>query len=183
MTHTIQEPETLPIDPTQIRFLTPDMCQIHLGAHDALHVTVKNERIYGGVYATRIFPVGHPGKFISLIYIGPDGKETEVGIIRELEEFPEKAVQLIQESLQRRYLVRNISKINKVGLKYGFIAFEVVTDKGPSEFFMYWQHDKAHDYGVNGKVLLDVDDNRYMIADIDQLSAREKADFQRFIYW
>ena len=37
-------------DRTQIRFLTPENCRIHLGNLGALHVTVMNEGIYGGVY-------------------------------------------------------------------------------------------------------------------------------------
>jgi len=175
--------ETLPIDPTKVRYLTPDMCQIHLGAHEALHVTVKDERIYGGVYATRVFPVGHPRQFISLIYVGAGGKETEIGIIRDLEVFPEKAINLVRQALARRYFIRTITQLKKIGLKYGFLALEVETDKGPASFFMYWQHDKAVDYGRNGKVLLDVDDNRYLIPDLKKMPTKEFTEFQRFIYW
>ena len=55
-------------DPTQVRFLTPDMCRIHLGNLGALHVTVANDAIYGGVYAAYAFPVAYPGGYISLIH-------------------------------------------------------------------------------------------------------------------
>ena len=172
-----------PVDPTQIRYLAPEMCRIHLGAHDALHVTVSNDRIYGGVYASRIFPVGHPSRYISLIHVGPGGVETEIGVIRNLNDFPPEAVELVGEALARRYFVRTITRIHKVGLKYGFIALEVETDKGPASFFMYWQRHRAVTYGAHGKILLDVDDNRYVIPDLGQLSTHELAEFQRYIYW
>ena len=173
---------TLP-DPTCARFLTPQTCHIHLGAHDALHVSVLNERIYGGVYAANVFPVGFPDRYIALIYVGPEGKETEVGIVRDLHDFPDDAADLIRQSLARRYFVHTISKIQRVSLKYGFIHFQVETDKGPMEFDMYWQGDKAVDYGHGGKMLLDVDENRYIIPDLAALSPKERAEFRRFIYW
>ena len=172
-------------DRTRTRFLTPDMCIIHLGTHGALHVTVRDERIYGGVYAAYAFPVAFPDGFISLIHIVGDGKEKEVeiGIIRELADFPPQQSELIRQALRRRYFIHTIQRIRHIGWKYGFIALEVDTDKGAVEFLMRWQHDRAVDYGRGGKILIDVNDNRYLIPDLDKLTAREKAEFQRYIYW
>jgi len=167
---------------TEIRFLTPDMCRIHLGTHEALHVTVKNERIYGGVYAAYAFPVAHPDEYISLLHTGGD-EEMEIGIIRDLNEFPEADAALVRQALVRRYFVHTVTRIRDIGWKYGFVALDVDTDKGPASFLMPWRHDRAFDYGKRGKVLIDVDDNRYLIPDLDQLSTRERNEFQRYIYW
>jgi ATP-binding cassette, subfamily B, bacterial len=173
-----------PINPAQVRFLSPDMCRIHLGAHRALHVTVLNERIYGGVHAALVFPVTNAQHYISLIHIGPDGKnELEIGIIRDLSEFPPEAAALIREALTRRYFVHKITRIDDIRWEYGMIALKVDTDKGPAAFHMYWQGDRAVDYGANGKVLIDVDENRYLVEDISRLSPREQAAFRRHIYW
>ncbi|HUU59249.1 MAG TPA: hypothetical protein VMZ50_06885, partial [Phycisphaerae bacterium] len=60
----------LPRDRTQVRYLAPDMCEIHLGTYGALHVTVKGERIYGGVFAAYAFPVAHSDRYISLLHAG-----------------------------------------------------------------------------------------------------------------
>jgi hypothetical protein len=170
------------VSPTQLRFLTPDMCRIHLGTHEALHVTVKNERIYGGVYAAYAFPVAHPDEYISLIHVGGD-EEMEIGIIRNLNEFPPEDAALVRQALTRRYFIHTITRIHDVGWKYGFINMIVDTDKGPADFLMPWRHDRAFDYGRRGKILIDVDDNRYLIPDLDRLSARELNEFQRYIYW
>jgi len=70
-----------------------------------------------------------------------------------------------------------------VGLKYGFLAFDVETDKGRVNFMMKWQGDRAVDYGQGGKVLIDVNGNRYLIHDVSKLSPAERADFTRYIYW
>lgn len=169
-------------DPTQIRFLTPDMCRIHLGNLGALHVTVMNEGIYGGVYAAYAFPVAYPNGYISLIHSIGD-RDMEIGIIRDLEEFPPAAAALVREALARRYFVHTVTHIRDVGWKYGLVAFDVETDKGPAQFFMRWSQDRAVDYGRRGKVIIDLENNRYLIPDLDKLSPREREEFQRYIYW
>jgi len=169
-------------NPTAMRFLTPDICKIHLGTHDALHVTVVGERIYGGVYAAHVFPVSHTDRYISLIHTSK-GDELEIGIIRDLAEFPEEDATLVRQALARRYFIHTITAIHQIGFKYGFVAMEVETDKGPASFMVPWRQERAVDYGRSGKVLLDVDDNRYLIPDLEKLPDRQRSDFRRIFYW
>ncbi len=179
-----QNPEgSGPLDPTVPRYLTPEIARIHLGSRGALHVTVLNDRIYGGVYAACVFPVRKPNEYISLRHKNAKGEEVEVGIVRNLAEWPQTDRTLVQEALQRHYFVHTITRIYHIGWKYGFVAFDVETDKGPAQFLMRWQSDRAVDYGGRGKVLLDVDENRYLIPDIEALSPRERDEFSRYIYW
>jgi len=159
------------------------MNKIHLGTHGALHVTIPGEAIYGGVYAAYAFPVAYPEGYISLIHTGGTGEEMEIGIIRDLNAFPPEQAELVRQALQRRYFVHVIKKIRRIGWKYGFISVDADTDKGPVSFLMRWQHDRAVDYGRRGKVLIDVDENRYLIPDVEKLPPRERNEFRRFIYW
>ena len=179
--------ETLPdskLDQTRVRYLTPDMCRVHLGTHAALHVTVVNDRIYGGVFAAYAFPVAYPDKYISLIHSAGDDKEQiEIGVIRDLEEFPPDQVDLVRKALHRRYFIHTIQSISHIGWKYGFVGLDVQTDKGPASFLMNWATDRAVDYGRQGKILIDVDDNRYLIPDLSKLEPSERAEFTRYIYW
>jgi len=182
MNDTAAKVTEVPIDPTKVRYLTPDVCRIHLGNLGALHVTIKDEGIYGGVYAAYAFPVAHPFGYISLLHTHED-KDVEIGIIRDLNGFPKEAADLVRQALARRYFVHTITKINEVGWKYGLIAFDVETDKGPVKFFMRWSQDRAVDYGRRGKVVIDLDNNRYLIPNLDALSTKERNAFQRYIYW
>jgi len=182
MTGTDDSEPTQEVSQTEIRFLTPEMCHIHLGTHDTLHVTVKNERIYGGVYAAYAFPVGHPEGYISLMHTRSE-EEMEIGVIRNLADFPEVQASLVRQALERRYFVHTVTRIRRMAWKFGFVYLDVETDKGRIEFLMPWRHDRAFDYGKGGKVLIDVDDNRYLIPDIEALPARERNDFRRYIYW
>jgi hypothetical protein len=177
-----QETTEQEVNPTEVRFLTPDLCHVHLGTHDALHVTVKNERIYGGVYAAYAFPVAHPDEYIALLHTGGE-EEMEIGIIRDLNDFPQEAADLVRQALTRRYFVHRIARIRRVGWKYGLVNLQVETDKGPADILVPWRHDRAFDYGRRGKVLIDVEKNRYLIPDLNELSARERNEFQRYIYW
>jgi hypothetical protein len=170
-------------DPTRVRYLAPDMCKIHLGSHGALHVTVKNERIYGGVYAAYAFPVAYPNGYISLLHTVKEGNDIEIGVIRDLGDFPPADADLVRQALKRRYFIHTIRRIKEIGWKYGFVALDVETDKGPVSFMMRWQHDRAVDYGRRGKVLIDVSENRYLIPDLDALPPKELSDFTRIIYW
>ena len=179
-------PSTEPLNrppQTEVRFLKPDMCTIHLGTFSTLHVTVKNEAIYGGVYAAYAFPVLHSNQFISLLQRMPEGEDQEVGIIRSLDDFPKEQADLVRRALARRYFIHTITHIREVGLKFGFISLDVETDKGPVDFLMKWQGDRAVDYGERGKVLIDVNGNRYLIPDLDALTAKERNEFTRYIYW
>jgi hypothetical protein len=176
------EPLTPKCDPTTVRYLTPDMCRIHLGNLGALHVTVMNEGIYGGVYAAYAFPVAHPTGYISLIHTSGE-KDIEIGVIRDLSEFPEPAAELVRAALARRYFVHTITRLNKVSWEFGLVTFDVETDKGQVNFFMRWSQDRAVDYGRRGKVIIDLDNNRYLIPNLESLSPRERRDFQRYVYW
>jgi len=44
-------------------------------------------------------------------------------------------------------------------------------------------HGHAQDYGRSGKLLIDVDDNRYLVEDIGSLPRRQQLLFRRYIYW
>ena len=168
---------------TEVRFLDPDLCTIHLGSYGALHVTVKNEWVYGGVYAVYAFPVAHKDRYISLLHRVPGSEDVEIGVIRDLNDFPPDQVSLVRHALARRYFIHIITRVLDVGWKYGFVALDVETDKGPVSFMMRWQIDRAVDYGEAGKVLIDLDENRYLIPDLRKLSPSEYSDFTRIIYW
>lgn len=170
------------VNRTQIRYLTPDMCRIHLGNLGALHITVKGEGIWGGLYTAYAFPVAHPNGFISIVQTAGD-QDTELGVIRNLDEFPKEDAELIRDALHRRYFVHVVTRLKSIQMKYNMLLLDVETDKGPAEFYMRWAQDRAVDYGQKGKVLIDVDDNRYLIPDVEAMPLKERTDFTRYIYW
>jgi len=165
------------------RWLTPGSARIHLGNLGALHVTVLGDRIYGGVFAVRAFPATQPERYISLRVADGDGAEEEIGLVRDLADWPEEVQGLLRQALMRRYFIRVIQGIDSIELRFGFLDFQVRTDRGPARFLMRWSHSQAQEYGRSGKILTDVDENRYLIPNVEALSRREQDLFRRHVYW
>jgi hypothetical protein len=48
---------------------------------------------------------------------------------------------------------------------------------------MRWTQSQVQDFGERGKVLLDIEDNHFLIPDTESLPPRQRELLQRFIYW
>ena len=172
-----------PIGGHRVRWLTPASAHIHTGSFNTLHVTVKNERIYGGIFAVRCMPVRHPRRYLSLRHIDGEGHEQEVGMIRDLSEWPAEAQRLVEESLRKRYFVHEVRGIEDIRQMGGYLHFKVETDLGPVQFTMRSQSDRAQEFGSGGKMLIDTDENRYLVPDVEALPERDRRVFRRYVYW
>ncbi len=171
--------EALPFAP---RWLTPAETRLQFGDRDTLQAAVGTA-LYDGVFAVRALPATAPEQYISLRYADGEGEEHEVGLVRDLAEWPAEAREVLEQALARRYFVRVITAIEGIELKHGLLDFRVRTDRGPVQFVMRNSHGQAQDHGENGKLLIDVDDNRYLVPDIDALERRQQALFRRYVYW
>jgi ABC-type glutathione transport system ATPase component len=181
----IADPQTglTPINAHPPRWLTPQVANIHLGNRGALHVTVLNERIYSGVFAVRCLPVQYPRQFISLRHTNLENREEEIGLIRNLKDWPEEAQKLVGESLLRRYFVHAVQRVFAIRQIQNYLELEVDTDLGPMQFIMRYASESAQSYGENGRMLLDVEDNRFLIVNMNALPDEDRRLFERFIYW
>jgi ATP-binding cassette, subfamily B, bacterial len=166
-----------------VRLLTPGNTNIFEGTFSLMHCAVKEDTLYRGVFAVMMFPITHPDQYISLRYTDKKDKEQEIGIIVDLEPFPELARQLVRANLVKHYYERIITRVYGVTNKFGLLFFEVETQRGRREFIMPWRGDRAEDYGANGKVLLDAFDNRYLIPDVSKLPPTDRSAFTSYIYW
>jgi len=168
----------------KVKWLEPSEIRIERGEH--LSVDLRNmddASIYHGVYAALCRPVEYKDKYISIRYAGKDKRDTEIGIIRDLHKWPEDQKKLIEESLLRKAFIHIIKEVHDIKLFQGYLTVEVLTDLGPKSFVMKWQGECAHDYGSNGKMIIDTDENRYLIPDLGELPSGDRELFTRFVYW
>jgi ATP-binding cassette subfamily B protein len=165
------------------RWIEPSAAQIRSGPFDALELVLPDGTVHRGVFAVSCFPATRPNDFISLRVWDVDGKELELGIIRHLDQWPAAGQSLLRAALARRYFLRRIHGIDDIQLEYGYLNFRVRTDQGPGRFTMRWTQSQAQDFGVNGKVLLDLEDNRYLVPDVDELPKRDRELLLRYVYW
>ncbi|MBI2193546.1 MAG: DUF1854 domain-containing protein [Planctomycetes bacterium] len=169
-----------------VTYLTPDSTEIYKGTFSLMHVAIRGpeSNLFRGVFAVRAFPVSQPNRFISLRYVDVlDNKEHEIGVIEDLSVFSTEAQKVVRDALRKQYYEAEITRILAIRWQFNLLFFEVETTLGRQEFMMRWSYDRAQSFGDDGKVLLDVFENRYVIPDVSKLPQADSETFQRYIYW
>ena len=182
-----EQPETESPDEGETDFaphwIEPDAVEFREGPFDSLEIIYPDDSVIRSVFAIQCFPAAHPDDFISLRTWDREGNERELGIVRNLGSWSAHNQKLVREALARRYFLRRITAVDSITLDCGYLLFEVQTDHGPAQFTMRWTQSQVQDFGARGKVLLDLEDNRFLVPDVDELPRRERELFQRFVYW
>ncbi len=164
-------------------WLDPATAMLRAGPHHTLEIHLKGGPRHRGVFALRCFPATRPDEFISLRTTSLDGPDVELGIVRSLADWPAASQELLRRTLARGYHHRRITGINTARLKDDYLELAVRTDHGPTRFTMRWEESQAQDFGPRGKVLIDTEENHYLVSDVGQLPDKERQLFERFIYW
>ena len=172
-----------PVPSHHPRWLAPGNCKITTGRLGQMVVELADGEVARGVFAVACFPVKMPGQYISLRTYNEEKREVEVGLVRDIGEFDAQARALLERSLGRRFFVHIVQSIKKIAMVNGYLALKVDTDLGPREFMMRWQGDRAIAYGEDGKMLIDTEENRYLVREISKLPDDERRMFEKFIYW
>ena len=169
--------------PTPIlNWLAPDSHQFSFQAN---HLILADSDVCHDqpVFLIRTFPATHREEFISVRRWDENGDDTEIGLIRDIRDWPAETQKYLERALERRYLLRTIQRIHSLKLNFGFLEFDVETDAGRQQFIMRWTQSKAVTFGANGKLLIDTDDNRHIIPDISTLSPADQEVFLQYVYW
>ena len=183
---TAMSTDPTPTPPTghQIRVLDPTSLTLGIGQHGQIICSLAGDpTTYAGLFAVRLFPISHPEGFISLRHTGEDDKEREIGVVESLDGLAPRDRQLVETSLARQYHESEIRRVLDIRSEFGLLFFRVETARGPGEFVMPWRQDRAEDYGLTGKVLLDSVGNRHVVRDVAALPEKDRALFQKFVYW
>lgn len=172
-------------DETKIRWLMHHDVDFVAGSHGQLMVQQHDgyRPIQGGAFVVRAFPAMHSERFLSVRGWNEKGDEVEVGMIGNLADWPNQQQELIRQSLGKRYLLHRIRRVLKIQLRHGFLECEVETDHGPQEFLLRWSASQAVDYGDDGKLLIDTEENRYLVESVSKLTANDRERFEQYIYW
>lgn len=168
---------------TGVKRLTPANTTIFEGTFSLLHCQVKGDTLYRGVFAVLLMPITYPDRYVSLRYTDTADKEQEIGIIEQLSTFPAEQQQLVRRNLVKQYYEKIVKRIHSIECLYGLLFFKIETQRGHEEFVMPWRHDRAEDFGDDGKVLLDSLDNRYIIPEVSKLPPSDRRLFLGFVYW
>ena len=164
-------------------WLTPSDATIRNNARGTLEVELPDGTTHRGVFAVNLFPATNPDDYISLRVWNREGEEQEIGILRELDRWGAETQKLVRAALLRRYYLQPLTGIDQLRLELGYLHFDARTPHGPRRFTMRWSQAQVQDFGDRGKVLVDVDDNRFLVPDVTALAPGERDLFQRYVYW
>ena len=166
-----------------IRWLEPGTHHFLIGPHDRIELEEDGTRLAAGLFIVRTFPASCPEDYLSVRGWNESGDEIEVGMIRRLADWPEAAPSVVRTGLKRRSLVRAIGRVHDVKLSHGYLAFDVDTDVGRQKFTARWTQSQAIDFGTDGKMLIDTEENRYVVRSIDDLPKADREKFLQYVYW
>ena len=168
---------------TQIHWLDPNRIRLSVDRMDRISITTEDGKRHDGVFCVRVFPAKDREGYISVRSWTSGGDETEIGLIEQLGELRPDDRRVVDRALDRHYLMRRIHRVTKVSLSLGYLDVDVQTDAGRERFSMRWTASQAIDFGETGKLLIDTEDNRYVIEDIEALPKPDRERFLQYVYW
>ncbi len=163
------------LDPNQVRFE-----RMPLGG---LQMTDADGTVYDHVLVYRAFPLSRPGEYISVRRGRSELEQKEIGMIRRLEDLAADQRAEVESDLEKRYFVHTVLRIVSIREDMGYFYWVVETDKGLREFPVPIRPRYITYLPPRGRLVMDIDGNRYGIPDLPSLDARSQALFHKHIYW
>jgi ATP-binding cassette subfamily B protein len=178
-------PEPATAGSVGISWLDPAAHRFTVGPQDRIDVVPRGDGPGGhaGIFVVQTFPATHPEAWLSVRGWDGEGDEVEIGMIRSLAEWDEADRAVVRRALRRRTLVRRIERVHDARLAHGYLDFDVETDAGRAAFTIRWTQGQAVDFGTEGKLLVDTDENRWVVPRLADLPAADRERFLRYVYW
>ena len=159
------EPTVTLVEASRLVFLDPQ--KLSFFWHGAsLRLTVEGDRSYLKVSILRAFPLSEPNRFLSIC----NGANEEVGLIVDPAQLSVENQKLIEEYLERRYIVPVVTRIVSARERFGTVDWTMETDRGLCRFTTRNLRENIQRPAPGRIIINDVDGNRYDIRDVDKLS-------------
>lgn len=169
-----------------IRFLSGDQVSFESQPGGELALKEHGAR-WEYLRAFRTHPMTDPDGFICLRGCAPGStKEVEVGVLRSLKDLTPGDRTLLEDALSRRYLVQTIRQIRSIREEFGYMYWDVVSDRGERQLVLpRWNQANVVEMGEDGKgrIVIDVWGNRSLIHELAALDERSQRLFERFVHW
>ncbi len=132
------------------------------------------------VHFVRLFPLSAPDQFISIQV--DDGKEpVELGILHDLDALPADQRQLVEADLRHQHFLPEIVSVEAIRQIHGMDEWAVVTDRGPTTFFVSGRKENMAVTPANLMLITDIEKCRYRITDYTTLPTRERLMVERVL--
>ena len=126
------------------------------------------EETFERVEIIRSFPITNPDDYLA-VRNASGGRREEIGLIPSIHLFDKETVDLLNEELDRRYFIPEITKLYSMKEKYGYHYAEAQTSAGRIKFVMNNPSNSIRTL-EDGRVLItDTDGNCFCLRDPQKL--------------
>jgi hypothetical protein len=134
---------------------------------DQLRLTIGDDKSYIAVKPVWAAPLSRPEKYLALL----DGKGEQIIMVDDPTDLPAESLTAVRQELRRRYLTAAVLSVVHAKEEFGATYWTVDTDRGRRDFVTQNLQENAIWLSPEHLLLLDVDGNRFEIADTGKLDA------------
>ncbi len=135
-----------------------------------LRMTIEGDRSYLRVKIVRAVPLSDPDRYICFL----DANDEVICMVDDVTTLSVESQAIIREELDLRYMTSRIERVHSIRSEYGVSYWEVTTDRGPREFVVKNVGEDARWLEEKRVLILDVDGNRFEVADLGALDKRSR---------
>jgi len=162
----------------RIRYLNKDNATFQRTQGGFVSLTIGAEQ-YDRIQVVRMFPLSHEDQLLSIRTV--EERSKEIGIVEKLSDVDEETANLLKEQLKLGYFTPHITRVNAIKDEYGYAYFDVETDKGPCQFTIQMGSNAVIHLSATRILIMDIDENRFEIPDIDKLTHSERKKLDLFL--
>ncbi len=131
------------------------------------------------VQVIRLFPFTDPNKYISIRTV--EERSKEIGVIKDMKDVSKDTGKMLEEQLNLHYFTPIIQKVIDIKDEYGYAYFHVMTDRGECRFTINMGGNAVVRLTDSRLLITDLDENRFEIPDVFQLSQKEQRKLDLFL--
>ena len=160
-----------------VRYLDPGDLTVTKLAGGTYRATIAGERTVLRVRFLRAFPVSLPDRLIEL----RDGNAERVGMLNNLDGLDAASRAHVLAGLEEQYFQPQIREIHELREEFGAQFWRVRTDRGELEFSVNDPRQNLRILPPRRVRVIDIDNNVYEIADLDDLPAGSRMQVERVL--
>lgn len=134
------------------------------------------DTVYQNIGIFRTFPFSKPYEYISIW-----NEETELGVIKNVDQLEDESKAVLRRELHVRYVVPEVKKIRSIKEEPGLWIFELDTNRGPLKLMMRNIHEHLDLLPSNRIIITDMDGKRCEITSIKELDLHSRKELSKVI--
>ena len=175
MTITVESPAAhsaaAPVPARADGAIEPSEVRLFRGPCGVLRCTGANQKSVLRAKVVRAFPLTDREHWFNVL----DWKNKEVCLIEHPDELDGQSRRLLFEEVDAHYRIAEIQRVHSLKNEYRTLFWDVETQFGRREFVMKWGSDTILWLEHDELMLIDVDTNRFHVANVAVLDARSQA--------